>query len=68
MHFSINNFRAQLTGQGARPNLFEVTVPFPGGIFSESGSNRFESDSFHTLDFISRLVSKFQSSTRENNG
>ena len=31
MPFSINNFRAQLTGQGARPNLFEVTVPFPGG-------------------------------------
>ena len=30
MPFSINNFRAQLTGQGARPNLFEVTVPFPG--------------------------------------
>ena len=31
MPFSVNNFRAQLVGQGARPNLFEVTVPFPGG-------------------------------------
>jgi hypothetical protein len=30
MPFSINQFRAQLTGEGARPNLFEVTVPFPG--------------------------------------
>ena len=30
MPFSINSFRAQLTGTGARPNLFEVTVPFPG--------------------------------------
>ena len=32
MPFSINNFRAQLQGQGARPNLFEVTVPFPGAV------------------------------------
>ena len=30
MPFSINQFRAQLTGEGARPNLFEVIVPFPG--------------------------------------
>jgi len=30
MPFSVNNFRAELVGQGARPNLFEVTVPFPG--------------------------------------
>jgi len=40
MPFSINNFRAQLTGQGARPNLFEVTVPFPGGIFSGEAGNK----------------------------
>ena len=32
MPFSINNFRAQLQGQGARPNLFEVTIPFPGAV------------------------------------
>ena len=32
MPFSINNFRANLTGQGARPNLFEVTIPFPGAV------------------------------------
>ncbi len=31
MPFSVNDFRAQLVGGGARPNLFEVTVPFPGG-------------------------------------
>jgi len=32
MPFSINNFRAQLTGQAARPNLFEVTIPFPTAV------------------------------------
>ena len=32
MPFSINNFRAQLVGQGARPNLFEVTIPFPTSV------------------------------------
>jgi len=32
MPFSINNFRANLTGQGARPNLFEITVPFPTAV------------------------------------
>jgi hypothetical protein len=31
MAFNVNNFRANFVGQGARPNLFEVTVPFPGG-------------------------------------
>ena len=40
MPFSINNFRAQLQGQGARPNLFEVTVPFPGGIVSGDAGNK----------------------------
>lgn len=30
--FNVNNFRAQLVGQGARPNLFEVTVPFPPSV------------------------------------
>ena len=34
MPFSINNFRAQLIGQGARPNLFEVTIPFPTSVDS----------------------------------
>jgi hypothetical protein len=29
MAFSVNQFRAQLTGDGARPNLFEVSMPFP---------------------------------------
>lgn len=40
MPFSINNFRAQLTGQGARPNLFEVTVPFPGSVISGDAGNK----------------------------
>ena len=30
MAFSVNQFRSQMTGDGARPNLFEVSMPFPG--------------------------------------
>lgn len=29
MAFNINQFRSQMTGDGARPNLFEVTLAFP---------------------------------------
>lgn len=29
MAFNVNQFRAQLVGDGARPNLFEVSMPFP---------------------------------------
>lgn len=29
MAFNITEFRAQMTGDGARPNLFEVEMPFP---------------------------------------
>jgi hypothetical protein len=29
MAFSVNEFRSQMEGDGARPNLFEVTMPFP---------------------------------------
>jgi hypothetical protein len=29
MAFSINEFRSQMQGDGARPNLFEVSMPFP---------------------------------------
>jgi len=29
MAFNVNEFRSQLTGDGARPNLFEVSMPFP---------------------------------------
>lgn len=29
MAFSVNQFRSQMTGDGARPNLFEVSMPFP---------------------------------------
>lgn len=29
MAFSVNEFRSQMQGDGARPNLFEVTLPFP---------------------------------------
>ena len=29
MAFNVNQFRSQLQGDGARPNLFEVSMPFP---------------------------------------
>ena len=29
MAFNVNQFRSQMTGDGARPNLFEVSLPFP---------------------------------------
>ena len=36
MAFSVNEFRSQLVGDGARPNLFEVSLPFPA--FSTPGN------------------------------
>jgi hypothetical protein len=36
MAFNVNQFRSQMTGDGARPNLFEVTLPFP--TFSQAGT------------------------------
>lgn len=36
MAFSVNDFRSQMQGDGARPNLFEVSLPFPG--FSSPGN------------------------------
>ena len=35
MAFNVNAFRSQLVGDGARPNLFEVSMPFP--TFSNPG-------------------------------
>ena len=36
MAFSVNDFRSQMVGDGARPNLFEMSLPFPG--FSVPGN------------------------------
>ena len=36
MAFNVNEFRSQLVGDGARPNLFEVSLPFPA--FSVPGN------------------------------
>ena len=36
MAFNVNEFRSQMIGDGARPNLFEVSMPFPG--FSAPGN------------------------------
>jgi hypothetical protein len=38
MAFSVNEFRAQMQGDGARPNLFEVSLPFP--TFSAPGNSQ----------------------------
>jgi len=35
MAFNVNEFRSQMVGDGACPNLFEVSMPFPG--FSQPG-------------------------------
>ena len=36
MAFNVNDFRSQLIGDGARPNLFQVTLTFP--TFTLNGS------------------------------
>ena len=36
MAFNVNEFRSQMVGDGARPNLFEVSMPFPA--FSGPGN------------------------------
>jgi hypothetical protein len=36
MAFSVNEFRSQMEGDGARPNLFEISMPFPG--FADPGN------------------------------
>jgi hypothetical protein len=41
MPFSVNNFRSQLTGGGARGNLFEVIMPFPGIANPGDASSKF---------------------------
>lgn len=33
MAFNVNEFRSQMQGDGARPNLFEVAMPFPAFAF-----------------------------------
>jgi hypothetical protein len=36
MAFNVNEFRSQMIGDGARPNLFEVSMPFPGSRHQET--------------------------------
>ena len=38
MTFSVSEFRAQLTGDGARPNLFAVTLVFPSFVTNASAA------------------------------
>jgi len=40
MPFSVQDFRSNLTGGGARPNLFEVVVPFPSGVVDNSTASQ----------------------------
>ena len=44
MAFNVNQFRTQLTGDGARPNLFEVRLTFPG--YASSGASASAKSSF----------------------
>jgi hypothetical protein len=48
----ISDFKSQLTGGGARPNLFEVNVTFPGSVelgIQQDGSGDFNDDKFRFL-------------------
>lgn len=38
MAFNVQEFRSQLQGDGARPNLFQVSLPFPA--FSQPGNSQ----------------------------
>lgn len=40
MAFNISDFRAQMQGDGARPNLFEVSVGFPAAISPGNASRK----------------------------
>lgn len=41
MAFSVNEFRSQMVGDGARPNLFEVSMPFPGFALPGNAQRKF---------------------------
>jgi len=48
----ISAFKSKLTGGGARPNLFEVSVTFPDTVslgIQQDGSGQFDSDRFRFL-------------------
>src|SRR3990167_4058459 len=51
MPFNINQFRAQLQYDGARPNLFEVRMPFPGAVVPNG------SQAMTKLSFMARTSS-----------
>jgi len=40
MAFNVNEFRSQMVGDGARPNLFEVTLPFPAFSLPENAQTK----------------------------
>jgi hypothetical protein len=40
MAFNVNEFRAQLVGDGARPNLFQVSMPFPSFASPENAQQK----------------------------
>jgi hypothetical protein len=41
MAFNVNEFRSQMVGDGARPNLFEVSLPFPAFAFPGDAQRKF---------------------------
>ena len=38
MPFNVNDIRQQFTGGGARPNLFEISMPFPAAAGTDGGA------------------------------
>lgn len=40
MAFNVNEFRSQMLGDGARPNLFEVSMPFPAFSLPENAQQK----------------------------
>lgn len=42
MVFNVQEFRAQLQFDGARPNLFSVSMPFPGAVVGAAGAAQAE--------------------------
>jgi hypothetical protein len=40
MAFNVNEFRSQMVGDGARPNLFEVSMPFPAFSLPENAQQK----------------------------
>ena len=56
---SIADFKGKLVGGGARPNLFEVTIPaLPDGIAWDGDTFRYMFEDEDVINFYSRLINE----------